>query len=171
MVTNYKGIIECIKDDFEFLCDIKYLELIKIPSESKLLNTNGDGDVIIYNKKYKFIFNHESPGHANLFVSQQWAKGINHYIMNDYEEFTNRYKRRIQNIKDLLNSKNNITFILTRPNTKFCDISELNEVIINKYPFLNFKFVFLDFDKYIFYNSLLLMKIDENDDEIKRLNI
>jgi hypothetical protein len=22
MVTNYKGIIECIKDDFEFLCDI-----------------------------------------------------------------------------------------------------------------------------------------------------
>lgn len=171
MVTNYKGIIECIKDDFEFLCDIKYLELIKIPSESKWLNTNGDGDVMIYNKKYKFIFNHESPGHANLFVSQKWAKGINHYIMNDYEEFTNRYKRRIQNIKDLLNSKNNITFILTRPNTEFCDISELNEVIINKYPFLNFKFVFLDCDKYIFYDHLLLMKFHENDDEIKRLNI
>ncbi len=136
-----------------------------------MLNTNGDGDVMIYNKKYKFIFNHESPGHANLFVSQNWAKGINHYVINDYEEFTNRYKRRIQNIKDLLNSKNNITFILTRPNTEFCHISELNEVIINKYPFLNFKFVFLDYDKYIFYDSLLLMKIDENDAEIKRLNI
>lgn len=54
---------------------------------------------------------------------------LNHYIINDYEEFTNRYKRRIQNIKDLLNSKNNITFILTRPNTEFCDISELNDVI------------------------------------------
>lgn len=43
MITNYKGIIECIKDDFEFFCDIKYLELIKIPAESKWLNTNGDG--------------------------------------------------------------------------------------------------------------------------------
>ena len=91
--------------------------------------------------------------------------------MNDYEEFINRYKRRIQNIKDLLNSKNNIKFILTRPKTELCDISELSEVIINKYPFLNFKFVFLDFDKYIFYDHLLLMKINENDDEIKRLNI
>ena len=37
--------------------------------------------------------------------------------------------------------------------------------------FLNFKFVFLDFDKYIYYDHLLLMKIDENDDEIKRLSI
>ena len=42
--------------------------------------------------------------------------------------------------------------------------------IINKYPFLNFKFVFLDYDKYIFYDHLLLMKLYEND-EIKRLNI
>ena len=167
MVTNYKGIIECIKDDFEFLCDIKYLKLIKIPNESKFLS----GEDIIYNTKYNFIFNHESPGHANLFVHQKWKNGINHYIINDYEEFINRYKRRIQNIKDLLNSKNNITFILTRPNTKLYDISELSEVIINKYPFLNFKFVFLDWDKYFYYEHLLLMKIDENDDEIKRLNI
>jgi hypothetical protein len=169
MITNYKGIIECIKDDFEFLCDIKYLKLIKIPPESKYLNTNGDGDLMIYNTKYKFLFNHESPGHANFFIHQKWTKGINHYVMNDYEEFINRYKRRIQNMKDLLNSKNMITFILTRPHTELCDISELNEVIINKYPFLKFKFVFLDFDKYIYYDHLLLMNI--HDDEIKRLNI
>jgi hypothetical protein len=171
MVTNYKGIIECIKDDFEFLCDIKYLNLIKIPKESKWLNTNGDGDVMIYNTKYNFIFNHEAPGHANLYVTHKWPKGINHYIMNDYEEFIIRYKRRIQNIKELLNSENDITFILTRPNTKLCDINELSEVIINKYPSLNFNFKILDFDKYIVYDHLLLMKIDKNDDEIKRLNI
>ena len=160
MVSNYKGVIECINDDFKYLCDTNYLTL-------KTVGT----DVLIYNTKYKFIFNHESPGHGNLFVIQKWSKGINHYIMNSYEEFINRYKRRIQNIKDLLNSKNNIKFILTRPKTELCDISELSEVIINKYPFLNFKFVFLDFDKYIFYDHLLLMKINENDDEIKRLNI
>ena len=71
MISNYKGIIDCINDDFEYFCDIKYLELIKIPKESKWLNTNGDGDIMIYNKKYNFIFNHESPGHANLFISQK----------------------------------------------------------------------------------------------------
>jgi hypothetical protein len=171
MITNYKGIIECIKDDFKYLCDTRYIELINIPKESKFLNTNGDGDIIIYNKKYNFIFNHESPGHANLFINQKWSKGINHFVMNNYEEFINRYKRRIKNIKHLLNSKKKITFILTRPNTELCDINELHEVIINKYPFLNFKFVFLDYDKYIFYYHLLLMKIDKNDQEITRLCI
>jgi hypothetical protein len=171
MITNYRGIIDCIIDDFKYLCDINYLELIKIPKESKWLNTNGDGDLVIYNKKYKFIFNHESPGHSNLFVRQKWSKGINHYITNNYEEFINRYKKRIKNIKELLNSKKNITFILTRPETKMCDISELNTVIKNKYPSLNFKFVLLDFDKHIFYDHLLLMKIDNNDEEIKRLSI
>jgi len=134
MITNYKGIIECIKDDFKHLCDIKYLVLIRIPKESKWLNTNGDGDVVIYNTKYKFIFNHESPGHGNLFIGQNWSKGINHYIINNYEEFINRYERRIQNIKGLLNSKKYISFIITRPNTELCDISELKQVIQNKYP-------------------------------------
>jgi hypothetical protein len=171
MITNYEGIVECIKDDFECLCDIRHLELIKIPKESKWLNTNGDGDVVIYNRKYKFIFNHESPGHANLYISQNWAKGMNHYILNDYEEFVNRYKRRIANIKELLNSGKNIKFILTRPSIEMCDISKLHEVIINKYPFLKFEIVLLDFDKYIFYDHLLLMKIDENDEEVKRLCI
>jgi len=169
MITNYKGMIECINDDFEFLCDTKYLELIKISPTSKWLNTNGDGDVVIYHTKYKFIFNHESPGHANLFVHQKWPKGVNHYIMNDYEELINRYTRRIQNMKDLLNSKNEITFILTRPQTQLGDVGKLNEVIKNKYPSLHFNFVFLDFDKYAFYDHLRLMKID--DEEVKRLNV
>jgi hypothetical protein len=40
MITNYKGIIDCINDDFKYLCDPQYLELIKIPKESKWLNTN-----------------------------------------------------------------------------------------------------------------------------------
>jgi len=167
MATNYDGIIECINDDFEYLCDIQYLELIKIPKESKWLS----GETVIYNKKYKFIFNHESPGHANLFITQNWPNGINHYIVNSYEEFINRYKRRITNIKELLNSGKNIKFILTRPNTELCDISKLREVIINKYPLLNFEFVLLDCDKYIYYDHLMLMKIDKNDEKNKRLSI
>jgi hypothetical protein len=161
MVTNYKGIIECIKDDFEFFCDISYLKLIDM-----------NGDHLIFNTKYNFIFNHESPGHANLYITENWPKGINHYIMNDYEEFIIRYKRRIQNIKDLLNSNNDITFILQRPNTQLCDINELTEVIIDKYPLLKFKFHFLEVqDKHFFHKQLLLMNLDKNDNEITRLNI
>ncbi len=64
MVSNYKGIIECIKDDFLYFCDPLYLEL-------KLLKNAGpkydQPEYLIYNNKYKFIFNHESPGHANLY--------------------------------------------------------------------------------------------------------
>jgi hypothetical protein len=169
IVSNYKGVIECIQDGLDDLYNINYLEIIQIPKESNWLNTNGDGDLMIYHKKYKFIFNHESPGHANLYVYQKWPKGINHYILNNYEEFINRYKRRVQNMKDLLKSNKNITFILTRPNTGVSDINELCHVIHKKYPFLNFKFEFLNCDKYIYYDHLLLMKIDEDDDEIKRL--
>ena len=67
-------------DDFKYLCDTNYLTL-------KTVGT----DVLIYNTKYKFIFNHESPGHSNLYITQKWTKGINHYVMNNYEEFINRY--------------------------------------------------------------------------------
>ena len=171
MITNYKGIIDCINDDFRDLCDSKYLQLINIPKESKWLNTNGNGDMVIYNKKYKFIFNHESPGHGNFYINQKWQNGINHYLNNDYEELIKRYKRRIQNIKELLNSNKIITFILTRPDTELIEIDELKNIILSKYPLLNFKFLILNYDKKIFYDHLLLMKIDENDDEIKRLNV
>jgi len=171
MITNYRGIIECINDDFKYLCDTKYLGLIKIPKESKWLNTNGDGDIMIYNKKYKFIFNHESPGHANLFSTQKWENGINHFTINNYENFINRYERRIRNIKDLLTGSKSVIFILTRPNTEMDDIYDLNKLISSKYPSLNFKFVLFNFDKYIFYDHLLLMRIDAEDEEIKRLCI
>jgi hypothetical protein len=171
MITNYKGIIDCIKDDFEYLCDTNYLDLIKIPKESKLLNTNGEGDDIIYNNKYKFFFNHESPGHAYLYASEKWKNGINHYILNNYEELIKRYKKRIANFKELINSGKKITFILTRPIVEGNEINELRDVISNKYPFLTFNFLLLDYDKYKYYDGLILMNVDKNDEEIKRLCI
>jgi hypothetical protein len=149
-------------DDFKYFYDTNYLELI----------TRSDGDILIYNNKYKFLFNHESPGHGDLYITQNWEKGINHYIVNDYEEFKNRYNRRIQNFKNLLNSSKVITFILTRPNThEMCDINDLNNALLCKYPFLHFNFVFRDCCKYYYYEHLLIMKVDENEDEIKRLCI
>ena len=155
MITNYEGIINCFEDDFRYLCDSEYLELIKIPNESKWLNTNGDGDIVIYNKKYNFIFNHESPGHANLYITQNWLKGINHYIEDNYKEFINRYNKRIQNIKELLNSNNNITFILSKPHNN--DTSKLENIIKDKYPQLNFQIIIINCDENIYKDHLLLM--------------
>ena len=43
------------------------------------------------NTKYNFLFNHESPGHANLFQTQNWEGGKFHYIDNDFTNFKNRF--------------------------------------------------------------------------------
>ena len=166
MVSNLTGIIDCLNDDFEYFCDSRYLQLIKIPTESKYASN----ETMIYNTKYKFIFNHESPGHADLYITQNWSNGINHYILNDFEEFKKRYIRRIQNMKDLLNSGKSITFILTRYNTRdISDVSLLNTTIANKYPSLVYSFLFLDVDKTYMYDHLKLMLFDENSEEIQRI--
>ena len=169
MITNYQGIILCFLDNFQYLCDTDYLEIIQIDKSSQFLNTNGNGDKIIYNKKYNFLFNHESPGHANLHDIQAWTKGINHYVMDNYAEFVQRYNRRIQNMQQLLHSGKFIHFILSRPTTTEDNIHELKNVIKTTYPNLECDFILLDTDKNIFYNHLRLMSIAEDDDEITRL--
>jgi len=169
MISNYKGIIECLKDDFKYFCDTNYLQLIKIPSNSKYLNTNGDGDLVIYHTKYKFIFNHESPGHFNLHIHQKWEKGKEHYILNNYEEFIKRYSKRIQNFRNYLLSDTFIKFILVRYNSNLGNIQLLNSIIKEKYPLLKYDFVLLDGDKTVLYDHLLLMGFIHEDNEIKRL--
>ena len=134
MITKFDGIIECINDDFEYLCDSRYLEMIRIPSLIQK-NPDGDWDRVIYNTKYKFIFNHESPD-ANLHDVQKWEKGRNHYLLNDYEELKKRYKQRIENMKELLNSGKNINFILTCSSN--ANIKLLKNTIEKKYPNLVF---------------------------------
>lgn len=60
---------------------------------------------------------------------------------------------------------------MTRPQTGLDDISDLIKIIATKYPLLDFKFEILDFNKHEYYEHLLLMKFDTNDEEIKRLCI
>jgi hypothetical protein len=160
MLTNYNGIVECIKDGFDDIYNTEYLDLLHINKDSKLLNTTGNGDIVVYHKKYKFIFNHESPGHANLYMQQKWKKGINHYILNNYEEFINRYKRRCENIKNYLNSNLFIHFIITKPNCSITDMNELNDVIKLKYPNLKFDIILLNCDETHYNNHMRLMLIN-----------
>lgn len=170
MFTTYGGVVQCFEDDFKYFCDTEYLQVVQMPSTCQHFCTNGAGNMLIYNTKYKFLFNHESP-HKEHYINERWEKGINHFVMNNYEEFINRYSRRIRNMRELLNSGKRITFILTRPETDLVDIPELVDVIKNKYPSLEFDFKFIDFDKTFYHEFLLLMRFDEEDEEVKRLGL
>jgi hypothetical protein len=160
MVTNYQGIIQCIEDDFKYFCDPDYLKIIIKPNEDSVINT-----------KYKFNYNHESPGHADLYIKERWPKGRNHFVMNNYEEFIIRYTNRINNFREYLNSGKKINFIITRPNTSKEDLLDLTNVLKKKYPLLEFDYKILDDDKEFYITHMLALGIDKDDDEIKRLKI
>jgi hypothetical protein len=173
MVTNFPGIIKCIEEDFKYFCDTSYLELIKIPDGIEHMNKNGVGDIIIRNNYYHFLFNHESPGHGDLYIGQKWSGGINHYVDNNYTEFIKRYQRRIQNFINYLKDENNhIIFIIHRWDTNNENIENLHNVLKNKYPNLKYECYFLPihYDVKIIKDHLEIMGIDEDDEEIKRLD-
>ena len=159
MVSNYPGVIQCLEEDFEGFVDPHNLELRNI------------GETMIYNTKYNFWFNHESPGHANLYITQNWEHGINHFIINNYKYFIERYKRRIENFRNYLRSGNHIYFILNRYNTRCVEkISKLNETIQRKYPDLSYEFVFCPTENsYFVRQHLVHMGFTEEDEEMKQL--
>ena len=170
MVSNVDGIIKCIEEDFCNFCNSKYLGLVTLQNKTIHMNHLKENEKLLRNSCYNFLFNHESPGHADLYINQNWAGGKNHYIDNDFYFFKNRYNRRIQNFKNYLNSGNKITFILHRypPNDH---IVELANVFSRYYPQLLFDFFYDDalYDPDIIKEHLILAGCDENSEEIKRL--
>jgi hypothetical protein len=127
-ITNYRGIVDCIKDDFKYFMDSEYLELMNC----NMVTSNKSvkiGDKLIRNTKYNFIFNHESPEHGNLWLQESWPYGKNTYVINDFKELKYRYNQRISNFRKYI--KNNyVTFIISRYNP---DISELKEALKQTY--------------------------------------
>jgi hypothetical protein len=168
MLNNYEGLVQCINDDFLYFCDTNYLELKKMGDD-----TVWKGETFIYNNKYKFIFNHESPGHANLYKTEQWTEGINHFISDNYKNFITRYSARINNfrnyISDAIKSGNKIIFILDRFKPSVANTIALHTVLHDKYPTLNFEIKFIDnTTKYLYLHLTTLMGCDENSEEVKR---
>jgi len=131
-ITNYRGIIQCIKEDFKYFCDPSYLAII--PAK---FSTGGivKSEPLIYNMRYGFIFNHESPEHAELYRIQNWPGGKNHYIRNDFELFIDRYQRRINNFRNYVKN-NSVHFILGKFDK---DIDELSEIIKGAYPTIQYR--------------------------------
>ena len=119
MVTNYKGICECIRDKFKYLTDINYL----------VIDNNA-----IYHTKYKFIFNHESPNHFDILKHENWSSP-NHFVDNNFEKFIDRYNKRIANFNKYI-SENYVIFVHQRYNS----ISpELDNAIHETYPQLKYR--------------------------------
>ena len=154
MNTNYNGVIECFKDDFKYLCDLKYIELKTVKKSCQFLNYK-KGDKIIVNTKYNFIFNHESPNHGDLHLHENWPNGSYHFCLNNFEEFINRYNKRIQNLRNYLNSNNRIIFINSKINNNSESCSELINIIKEKYPKLVFRFHFLEETRHDIYDECI----------------
>lgn len=133
-VTNYNGIIECLRDDFRDLANPEFLELRRVPFPPP---PGKDWEHWIYNKKYKFFFNHESPYHGNLCEVERWSGGQEHFVRNNFEMFVKRYNRRVQNIKRYLEKSKDIIFIICKDS---CDTSELEDVLEQKYPNMRYRF-------------------------------
>ncbi|PHV63603.1 DUF1796 family putative cysteine peptidase [Cyanobacterium aponinum AL20118] len=160
-ITNYNGVILCLEENFENFCNSKYLEIIEAPfSVGGIMR----GEKLLYNNRYKFIFNHESPGHANLYITQKWTGGINHYINNDYFLFKKRYSNRINNFRSYLSNENLILFLISRYQK---NIDLLNYTMNKKYPKLryNIKSFQPEFNKKIMEKHYEIMKLSR--DEIR----
>lgn len=164
MMTTYKGIVDCLNDDFENFYDENYFEM-----KQEMFDKD---KYVILNNKYNFIFNHESPGHADLYIQQNWPEGINHFINNNFHHFKERYSRRIHNFRSYLSDPNNfITFILTSWNKTDNDIIDLKMAIEKHYPSLKYKVVIIDDPngKEYYLQHMRYMRYKEDDVEIQRL--
>lgn len=139
MVTNYDGIVKCIENKLDDLADPAFLQVVRLPPDAK----HNPNDDLIHHSKYKFFFNHESPGHGQLYVSQRWPGGKEHYIRNNYEQFRLRYEARIDNFKSYVNSGEHVQFIITR----FDDpMTGLHNAIHASWPDLSYSIVRLDLE-------------------------
>ena len=128
--------------------------------------------VHIYNKKYNFCFNHESPGHADLYLSEKWKYGKNHFTINNYQNLKKRYSDRINNFIQYLSDPSNIiTFIITTWNKNDDDMHVLKDILNIKYPNLKYNFIILNDPngKENFIKNLIYMRFTANDEELKRL--
>lgn len=135
-ITNYEGILSCLRDDFKYFFDPAYIKLIPAKKTSNQVSIE-KGNLLVHNTKYNFIFNHESP-FGDLYHAQKWPGGITHYVDNDCHFFKERYNKRIENFKNYINSGKKINFIITKYDS---DTSQLFELLKEKYTALNFEII------------------------------
>ena len=118
MNSSYEGMVQCIKEDFAHFTDPTYLKLIDHPNDCAYY----PGETLLYNTRYGFIFNHESPGHADLYKTQAWPGGKFHYIDNSFKNFRDRYDSRIENFRAYCSGGGDVTLLLSSHPRSFDDL-------------------------------------------------
>lgn len=126
-LSNYQGICDCIEDQFAKFTDPAYLTTIEF-----------EGKPFIYHTHYRFIFNHESPYHADLHIRENWPNGANHFVNNDFKFFRERYDRRISNFQNYLHEGSHIRFLLARYKK---DTTRLDQILQKNYPELSYEII------------------------------
>jgi len=138
-VTNYDGMVKCIEEDFKHFCDSNYLELIQYSSKELYVENAREGEFLIKNTYYNFLFNHESPEHTTFYIDQKWSGGKNHFVDNNFKKFIERYQHRIDNFRSYLNS-NKIIFTLDKEGD---DTLALQQVMAKNYPHVIYSLMLL----------------------------
>lgn len=139
MLSNYEGVIECLYDDFKDFTNPECLKLVPVDNSEYLKSfPNNADDLMVMNTKYNFCHNHESVGHANLYISENWEGGKTHFVDNNFEKLIERLNRRVQNFRDYINSGNHINFLITDFDQ---DLTELHTCIKTMYPRLDYSIV------------------------------
>lgn len=138
MNSTYEGMAMCIAEDFAHFTNPEYLRLIEHPTECPYY----PGETLLYNTRYGFIFNHESPGHADLYKTQAWPGGKTHYIDDSFKYFRERYDRRIANFRSYCSSGNVTLLISSHPRS----FDGLLAILRTRYPLTTFKVHRFDID-------------------------
>ncbi len=131
MNSSYEGMVKCLEEDFAHFADPADLQLVERPSECAYY----PGETLLCNTRYGFIFNHESPGHADLYKTQAWAGGKMHYINDSFRYFRERYDRRIENFRIYCRSGGTVTLLISSHPRSFDD---LLRILGTRYPMTTF---------------------------------
>lgn len=129
MTSNYEGVVQCIQDNFEFFTDVK---VVRMSPDAE----NNPNQRLICNGKYKFIFNHESPDHANLYLHENWPTGKEYFVENNFSMFRERYNQRIENFRSYMDCGERIIFLIARHENSS---NELDDVIRSRWPNTSFE--------------------------------
>lgn len=139
-ISSFEGVVECIRDDFKDFVNPEYLRLQNVPAE---ILQSATAEELVYNTKYNFVFLHESPGHANLYKTENWPNGPYHWVNNTWAAFRERYIRRIENFRGYLRSGTPIRFILASPHS---DLEALHDALRMSYPGLVYEITQINCD-------------------------
>jgi hypothetical protein len=172
MMSNFPGLLACLESNFHDFCNPAFLEVHHVPDGLPYVDYNDYCTDIIINTRYRFIFNHESPGHPFLPKKQNWPGGNNHFVENNFEAFIQRYHQRIENFRAYIHTPGiQVTFLLSRPNYTDEDQKKLERVLHTAFPAFQFIIRIVDTDALLHHNALRLMGFEEMDPEVLKTDV